>query len=63
MPAVRSTRPSDWSAVPPWRSSDLKEPAYFSELFSSQFRIDPDKYTVHVINATDGLDYDMGKAT
>ena len=41
----------------------LKEPAYFSELFSSQFRIDLDKYTVHVINATDGLDYDMGKAT
>jgi hypothetical protein len=41
----------------------LKEPTYFPELFSSQFRIDPDKYTVHVISAADGTDYDVGKAT
>lgn len=40
----------------------LKEPAYFPELFSSQFRIDADKYTVHVINAADGTDYDVVKA-
>jgi len=41
----------------------LKEPTYFPELFSSQFRIDPEKFTVHVISATDGTDYDVQKAT
>jgi len=40
----------------------LKEPTYFPELFSSQFRIDPDKYTMYVINSTDGTDYDVVKA-
>ena len=40
----------------------LKEPSYFPELFSSQFRIDPDKYTIHVINGVDGIDYDVVKA-
>ena len=41
----------------------LKEPTYFPELFASQFRIDPDKFMVYVINAVDGTDYDVSKAT
>jgi len=40
-----------------------KEPTYFPELLTTQFRIDPDKYTVHVINAIDGTDYDVSRAT
>lgn len=40
----------------------VKEPTYFPELFSTQFRIDADKYTMHVINANDGTDYDVAKA-
>ncbi|MEO6875509.1 MAG: hypothetical protein ABI222_11885 [Opitutaceae bacterium] len=40
-----------------------KEPNYFPELLTSQFRIEPDKYTIHLINAVDGTDYDVGKAT
>ena len=41
----------------------LKEPSYFPELLTTQFRIEPDKYTIHVINAVDGTDYDVDKAT
>lgn len=40
----------------------LKEPGYMAELLSSQFRIEPDKYTLHVLNATDGHDLDVAKA-
>lgn len=40
----------------------VREPAYFPELFTTQFRIDADKFTVHVINAADGTDYDVSKA-
>jgi hypothetical protein len=40
-----------------------KEPSYFPDLLTTQFRIDPDKYTVHVINAVDGTDYDVGRTT
>ena len=40
-----------------------KEPTYFPELLTTQFRIDPDKYTVQVINAIDGTDYDISRAT
>ncbi len=40
-----------------------KEPAYFPELLTTQFRIEPDKYTIHLINAVDGTDYDVSKAT
>jgi hypothetical protein len=40
----------------------VKEPAYFNELFTSQFRIDPEKYTMQIINAADGTDYDVSKA-
>jgi len=41
----------------------IKEPAYFGELLSTQFRIEPDKFTVQVINAIDGSDYDVNKAS
>jgi hypothetical protein len=41
----------------------VKEPTYFAELLTSQFRIEPDKYMVHVINANDGTDYEVAKAT
>ncbi len=41
----------------------LKEPAYLSEVYSQQFRVDPDKYTIQVLNPDDGSDYDLAKAT
>lgn len=41
----------------------VKEPTYFPELLTTQFRIEPDKYTIHVINAVDGTDYDVAKAS
>lgn len=41
----------------------LKEPAYLTEVLSSQFRIEPEKYTVQVINAPDGTDFDTIKGT
>ncbi len=41
----------------------VKEPAYFSEIYSQQFRVEPDKYTIKALNAEDGGDYDMVKAT
>jgi hypothetical protein len=40
-----------------------KEPGYFTELLTTQFRIEPDQYTVHAINAPDGADIDLSKAT
>jgi hypothetical protein len=40
----------------------VKEQGYFGELFTQQFRIDQEKYTVAMLNATDGSDYDLGKA-
>lgn len=40
----------------------LKEPAYFPEILSTQFRVEPEKYTVHVLNAPDGTDLDVNKA-
>ena len=40
----------------------VKEPAYFPEVFSQQFRIEQDKYSIAIINATDGGDYDLNKA-
>ena len=41
----------------------VKEPAYFAELLTQQFRIDEEKYTVAVMNADDGADYDVGAAS
>lgn len=40
----------------------MKEPAYLPEFISSQFRIEPDKYTLALLNAANGTDYDQGKA-
>jgi hypothetical protein len=39
----------------------LKEPAYFNELYSQQFRIEPEKYTMMVLNPTDGSEFDSAK--
>ncbi len=39
-----------------------KEPGYFAEICSQQFRIEPDKYRIAVLQSTDGADYDVGKA-
>lgn len=40
----------------------LKEPGYFSEVFSQQFRVEQDKYAIAILNANDGSDYDLNKA-
>lgn len=40
----------------------VKEPGYFAEVCSQQFRIEPDKYSIAIINASDGADYDAAKA-
>jgi hypothetical protein len=40
----------------------VKEPAYFNEIYTQQFRIEPDKYTIKALNFTDGSDYDTIKA-
>jgi hypothetical protein len=40
-----------------------KDPAYFTEVYSQQFRIEPDKYTMRVLNPDDGGDYDQVKVS
>lgn len=40
----------------------VKEPAYFPEVCSQQFRIEQDKYTIAVLNASDGSDFDIAKS-
>src|SRR4051812_14045864 len=40
----------------------VKEPGYFAEVCAQQFRIEQDKYTIALLNATDGTDYDAAKA-
>lgn len=40
----------------------IKEPAYLAEVCTQQFRIEQDKYTLALLNASDGADYDMAKA-
>lgn len=35
-----------------------KEPAYLNEVLTQQFRVEPDKFTTHVLNAADGSEYD-----
>ena len=40
----------------------VKEPAYFSEIYSQQFRVEPEKYIIKPLNPNDGSDYDMTKA-
>ena len=41
----------------------VKEPAYFNEIYTQQFRIDSEKYTIKALNPDDGSEYDMVKAT
>lgn len=40
----------------------VKEPGYFGEVCAQQFRVEQDKYTIALINSSDGSDYDLGKA-
>ena len=40
----------------------LKDPTYFNEIYTQQFRVEPDKYTIKALNHTDGSDYDTTKA-
>jgi hypothetical protein len=40
-----------------------KEPAYFAEFMTQQFRIEPEKFAVAVLNSTDGGDFDANKGT
>jgi Tfp pilus assembly PilM family ATPase len=41
----------------------MKEQAYMSELFTQQLRIEQDKFTIAMLNATDGADYDLLKSS
>ncbi len=41
----------------------VKEPAYITELCSQQFRIEDDKYSLAILNANDGVDFDSGRGT
>ncbi|HEY5227336.1 MAG TPA: hypothetical protein VIJ19_02290 [Opitutaceae bacterium] len=41
----------------------LKEPGYMADLFTTQLRVEQDKFTLAMINATDGSDYDLTKAS
>ena len=41
----------------------LKEPAYFNEVYSQQFRIEPEKFTIRALNPADGGDFDTTKTT
>src|SRR4051812_24701486 len=38
-----------------------KEPGYFAEVCSQQFRIEADKYAIAIVNASDGSDFDVAK--
>ncbi len=40
----------------------MKEANYMADVFNQQLRIEQDKYTVAMINAADGTDYDLTKA-
>ncbi len=40
----------------------LREPTYLTEIYTQQFRIEPDKYSVKILNHTDGSLYDVTKA-
>jgi hypothetical protein len=39
-----------------------KEPGYLNEIVSSQFRVDPEQYTLAVLNAKDGSEYILGNS-
>jgi Tfp pilus assembly PilM family ATPase len=40
----------------------MKEATYMADVFSQQLRIEQDKFTVAMLNAGDGADYDLAKA-
>jgi hypothetical protein len=41
----------------------IKEPTYFNEIYTQQFRIEAEKFTVRAINPDDGGDFDLTKTT
>ena len=41
----------------------VKEPAYVTELCSQQFHIEDDKYSLAILNAGDGVDFDVARGT
>lgn len=41
----------------------IKDPAYLGEVINQQLRIESDKYTTVVLNASDGADFDPAKPT
>jgi hypothetical protein len=41
----------------------LKEPAYFNEVVSQQFRVEAEKFTTLVLNPVDGMEFDTTKTT
>jgi Tfp pilus assembly PilM family ATPase len=41
----------------------MKDQGYMADVFTQQLRIEQDKFTVAMINAGDGADYDLAKAT
>lgn len=41
----------------------IKEAGYLAEVCTQQFRIEQDKYALAILNAADGSDYDLTKAT
>ncbi len=47
----------------PLDNKRLKEPNYLNELAGQQLRIDPEKYTLALLNPVDGSEYDMVKAS
>jgi hypothetical protein len=40
----------------------MKEAGYLADVFTSQLRIEQDKFTLAMLNAVDGSDYDLAKA-
>ncbi len=41
----------------------VKDPAYFPEVISQQFRVEAEKYTTLLLNPADGSEYDAAKGT
>jgi len=39
----------------------VKEPGYFAEVCTQQFRIEQDKFTIAILNSNDGSDFDVAK--
>jgi hypothetical protein len=40
-----------------------KDPAYFTEIYTQQFRVEAEKYTFRALNPDDGAEYDQTKGT